>query len=888
MKWKILLIAVFFFAISGAVLKVVENGILFPGFQAAQQKAVDKDLQRCIRALKRELKHLDTLCWDWASWDDTYAFMQARDEAFIRSNLVASTFTDNRLQLIQFVAPSGDILWGETRDPASGDPLAIDPIPKDRYPASSPLVFSSGPFARHKAPFVAGFLSTDKGPMLLASRPVLTSENEGPPRGSVVMGRLLDAAFVDELGRQVLVDFDVMSTADADHSLHKLKLKQTLLSKKTRALYSIADGYLLADAVLKDVEGHRALVVRARIDPDLERIGIDTLHANDIVLILCGVGVTIFLLLVLHYTVVRPLAALTDYALDARSSGDIEKRIQLHRGDEIGVLAEAWDALLQQLAEKEDTIRKANRKLEQDVAEQKQAEIRIRHRENYYRTLMESMENDVLVVDADHKVTDGNREDFRVLAWDRSTVVGQRIEELWTQLRPSASGVEIAALLDEVFHTGTPAFSRFEGEIETLGHRILDIRLSPIRSGDRTSYVIVSIGDVTRQVKMDRLVNQMQKIEALGTMAAGISHEFNNILMSIILNVEAAMEQTDDPFQRESLQLSYQSALRARDLVRQMRIFSRQSSDPDVCIEANPLIRESLKMVKTSLSPSIRLHTDLQAEDNRLRIPPDQIQQILVNLCLNAAHAIGEKEGEIHVRTAQHRVKDGDDEADPDLAPGLYWVLSVVDTGAGMDNRTAKRIFDPFFTLKNRGEGTGLGLSVVHGIVTHHNGTVQVQSQPGQGTTLRVFLPQGAADAPPAPAPEPETAGTENTLSGIRLLMVDDEEVIVSSVRRVLENYGYIVVGAADGKQALRLFQENPSAFDVVISDVAMPGMSGVELAKELLSIRPEVPVILCSGYQDVPDASQLLQTGVRAVMKKPLNFSEIDAVIRQQLRRTH
>jgi CheY-like chemotaxis protein len=205
-----------------------------------------------------------------------------------------------------------------------------------------------------------------------------------------------------------------------------------------------------------------------------------------------------------------------------------------------------------------------------------------------------------------------------------------------------------------------------------------------------------------------------------------------------------------------------------------------------------------------------------------------------------------------------------------------------------MDNRTAKRIFDPFFTLKNRGEGTGLGLSVVHGIVTHHNGTVQVQSQPGQGTTLRVFLPQGAADTPPAPAPEPETAGTENTLSGIRLLMVDDEEVIVSSVRRVLENYGYIVVGAADGKQALRLFQENPSAFDVVISDVAMPGMSGVELAKELLSIRPEVPVILCSGYQDVPDASQLLQTGVRAVMKKPLNFSEIDAVIRQQLRRTH
>jgi CheY-like chemotaxis protein len=369
-------------------------------------------------------------------------------------------------------------------------------------------------------------------------------------------------------------------------------------------------------------------------------------------------------------------------------------------------------------------------------------------------------------------------------------------------------------------------------------------------------------------------------MEALGTLAGGIAHDFNNILMPILINAEMALldEPEGSPTSKQ-LKLVLEAANRGKDLVKQIITFSRQKDQEKTIIKVNPIIKEALKFLRASIPKNIEIVDHIEAESALALADATQIHQVLMNLCSNAAYAMREKGGVLGVRLTEIDV-------DPDLAvkhidlkPGPYLRLMVSDTGHGMTSEILEKAFDPFFTTKAPGEGTGMGLAVVHGIVKNHGGAITVYSELGRGTTFNVFLPRlkGGQEAR-ANALESLPTGKE------RILFIDDEEIQIRSVLPMLERLGYQVVGQTDPKKALEIFHNRPESFDLVMTDQTMPSLTGEKLTAKLLRLRPDIPVILCTGFSETIDEEKAKAMGIRAFLLKPFSVKEIAETIRRVL----
>ena len=347
--------------------------------------------------------------------------------------------------------------------------------------------------------------------------------------------------------------------------------------------------------------------------------------------------------------------------------------------------------------------------------------------------------------------------------------------------------------------------------------------------------------------KLQAQLNQTQKMESIGTLAGGIAHDFNNILFPLIGHAEMLLEDIpEDGSIRESLNQIYSSSLRARDLVQQILAFARQEKNELKLMKMQPIITEAMKLIRSTIPASIAIRQNLQPDCRPVSADPTQIHQIVMNLATNAYHAMEESGGELKVNLKEIELGK-DDLIDPDMSPGLYACLTIGDTGVGISKDVMNRIFDPFFTTKEKGKGTGMGLSVVHGIVKHMNGEIRVYSEPGKGAEFQVYLPVvgNASEKQASPADEPIPGGCE------RVLLVDDEETIIAMEKRILDRLGYQVTARPGSVEALEAFRANPDKFDLVITDMSMPKMSGDKLAVELIKIRPDIPILLCTGYSE-------------------------------------
>jgi two-component system CheB/CheR fusion protein len=409
----------------------------------------------------------------------------------------------------------------------------------------------------------------------------------------------------------------------------------------------------------------------------------------------------------------------------------------------------------------------------------------------------------------------------------------------------------------------------------------LDVTFSPIRdqSAKVTNYLAVE-RDVTREVRLEQHLRQMQKMEAIGTLAGGIAHDFNNLLNPIFINTELVLLDAPlDDRMRQYLQMVLQAAERGRNLVKQIITFSRQKEGERKPTKAEPLIKEVLKFLRSTLPQTVEIRQNIQRETAFILADPTQIHQVIMNLCSNAAYAMRERGGVLEVNLAEVEVDPDMALRYPDFKPGPYLRLTVTDTGAGMTREVMERAFDPFFTTKKPGEGSGMGLSVVHGIVRNHGGAITVYSEAGKGSTFNIFFPRLEAEGSPLDVPlAPLAAGRE------RILLVDDEEAQVESVRNMLERMGYKVVAKTDSGEALALFRQNPRLFDLVVTDQTMPQMTGVKLAEELLRIRPDLPVILCTGFSETVDAKAAQASGIRHFLMKPFSVREMAETIRRAL----
>jgi signal transduction histidine kinase len=377
---------------------------------------------------------------------------------------------------------------------------------------------------------------------------------------------------------------------------------------------------------------------------------------------------------------------------------------------------------------------------------------------------------------------------------------------------------------------------------------------------------------------------QSQKMEALGRFAGGIAHDLNNILYPIIIDAESLLEDTE-PGTSVHLTLNQilKAAHRQKDLVKQILFFSRRSEQYFNPIKVAPLIKETIDLLRSSLPSHIKIvHSDHASSDLILG-DPTQIQQIIMNLCRNAADAIGARTGTIAVSLAGKVLEPSI--VHPDVKAGKYLKLMVKDSGSGMTKEVMDRIFEPFFTTKDPGKGSGMGLAVVHGILKHHGGTITVESEEGKGSTFTVYLPITDEEFR-TQTPATDRARSVNEKG--KVLLVDDEEIILNSLKNALKRMGYDVVTLKDGLEAYEVFLKAPSDFDLVITDLTMPKLSGIELASKLMDIRSDIPVILCTGFNDVIDEDEAKSMGIRELLLKPASTSELKTAIGRALENKH
>ncbi|MGV1097983.1 hybrid sensor histidine kinase/response regulator [Thiovibrio sp. JS02] len=386
----------------------------------------------------------------------------------------------------------------------------------------------------------------------------------------------------------------------------------------------------------------------------------------------------------------------------------------------------------------------------------------------------------------------------------------------------------------------------------------------------------------TEKLRFQEQIRQTQKMEAMGTLAGGIAHDFNNILSAILGYTELAQYKLPKGSEIGSdLENVAKAGMRAKELVKQILAFSRQTEHEPRPLEIRLIVKEALKLLRASIPANIEIRQEIGERCGTVFADPTQIHQVVMNLCTNAYHAMRATGGILRVSLAQTTLgREHPLVQDLTLAPGAYVELVVADTGCGMTPAVAQRVFEPYFTTKEKGDGTGLGLSVVHGIAKNCGGNITVESEPGKGSTFTVYFPlaegRSVAEESIVATPLPRGSG--------RVLVVDDEEPLALMLARMLEGLGYTVATATNSGDAVRRFAEAPQAFDLVITDMAMPNMTGAELARQVLAIRPGMPIVLCTGFSEVINEEKAKAIGIREFLMKPLLLGDVAKAVSRAL----
>ncbi|MBW1723081.1 MAG: PAS domain S-box protein [Deltaproteobacteria bacterium] len=387
--------------------------------------------------------------------------------------------------------------------------------------------------------------------------------------------------------------------------------------------------------------------------------------------------------------------------------------------------------------------------------------------------------------------------------------------------------------------------------------------------------------DITEQERLQEQLQKARKLEAIGTLAGGVAHDFNNILGIIIGNTDLALTDTPEwsPI-RYNLEEIKKASFRARDVIQQIMAFSRHVDHSLQPLDLVPLVKEFVKLLRSSIPTTVDIRLSVPEKTRQISADPSQINQVLINLCMNSAHAMKEDGGVLEISVEDVRVEADQSDPDfPDAGQGDYVRLTVQDSGHGIPLEIQGRIFDPYFTTKDVGEGSGMGLAVAQGIVEKHGGKIAFRSQPGEGAVFQILFP--ALEARPA-----AETGRRKPLPGgkERILLVDDEQAVIGVYHPLLEKLGYRVLSKTESIEALDVFRSSPEGFDLVITDLTMPRLRGDRLAQEIMAIRPDIPIILCTGYSEGIHEEKARELGIKAFVMKPIDMTTLAKTVRRVL----
>ncbi len=518
------------------------------------------------------------------------------------------------------------------------------------------------------------------------------------------------------------------------------------------------------------------------------------------------------------------------------------------------------------------------------ISERQRAADALRASDDRYRALIAGAQDAIFTLTEDGRIEAVNEAASRITGWAHDKWIGQSFQQLIVEEDQPLAKARFAEA-----RTGKHPQS-FELRLRTHTGEVvvLEFALSPLIEAG----VVVGLLGIGRNVterlraaeahaKLEMQFFQAQKMEAVGTLAGGIAHDFNNILTGIFGNTQlAVMDLPSSHPVQENLRRVMQASHRARDLVRQILTFSRQQAHQRVPVQLHTIVEEAVKLLRPSLPATIEIRLQLPATSPFVLADPTQLHQVLMNLATNAAHAMERTGGRLEFRQEVTVLDEAAVRQRPQLRCGRFVHLTVSDTGCGMDAATLNRIFEPFFTTKAPGQGTGLGLSVVHGIVQQHDGFLIVDSAPGQGTTFQIFLPICATTAGPSASVAPELPRGH----GEHIIVVDDEEQVIRVATGMLQRLGYRCSGFVEAAQALAAIQQNLSDCALVISDLTMPRMTGTALAENIRRLAPHLPILLCTGFDRSGEREELARLELLGPLLKPFSIEALAAIVSEAL----
>jgi two-component system cell cycle sensor histidine kinase/response regulator CckA len=534
----------------------------------------------------------------------------------------------------------------------------------------------------------------------------------------------------------------------------------------------------------------------------------------------------------------------------------------------------------------------ANKKLREEIQERKRIELAILESEKKFRNIIEKSQDGIFLVDEKGSVIEWNSGQEEIYGSKRSMVIGKKIWDVQFQQKPKEERTdknytEIETLWKKFFKTGD---NPFKNELQVKKIERPDGRLRDIQQlyfaieTDNGVMMACTSRDTTDQLDMEKQLIQTQKMKAMGTLAGGIAHDFNNILGGIIGYTDLAILKTekDSPIYKYLKQVQTASK-RAKDLVKQILTFSRQEDrkKEKEAIQPALIVKEAIKLLRSSLLKTIEIVTKIDAKDCYIMADATQIHQVIMNLCTNAAHAMRETGGILEVKLTEEMIEDS---VYKELRPGPHIRLTISDTGHGIEPELMDKIFDPFFTTKESGEGTGMGLAVVHGIVESLDGNISVYSKLGEGTIFSILLPITVEVIQTQTQVEDSIQGGNE-----RILLVEDDAYLAEAEKKLLNELGYEVTAMTSSVEAFEIFQKLPDRFDLIITDYLMPRMRGDQFIQKIRTINTTIPIILCTGYTGynkvvTQQKARSLQIG--EIMNKPIELGRIAKSIRRLIKK--